>query len=74
LHSTRRWVWTPADLGAGVDEDDLAGRRVDQRGGLGRQDPYLVAEQAQGRQDLGAGGQRVGQQQEVDHLPRIMGA
>ena len=60
-------------LAAGVDEDDLAGGGVDQRGGLGRQDPHLVAEQAQSRQDLGAGGQRVGQQQEVDHPARIMG-
>ena len=60
-------------LGAGVDEDDLASGCVDQRRGLGRQDPHLVAEQAQSRQDLGAGSQRVGQQQEVDHPARIMG-
>ena len=59
-------------LAARVDEDDVAGGGVDERGGLGRQDPHLVAEQTEGRQDLGAGSQRVGQQQQVDHPPRIM--
>ncbi len=42
-------------LDPGIDEDDVAVRRVDQGGRLRRQVPHRVAEQTQRRQHLGAG-------------------
>jgi len=60
------------DLAAGIDEDDVGGRGVDQGGWFGGQDPHVVGQQGQGRQHLGAGRRGVGQQQEHGHPVRII--
>jgi hypothetical protein len=55
------------ELAASVDEDDVGRRGLDQGGGLGGQHAHLVPEQAEGGQDLGAGGEVVGQEQQTRH-------
>ena len=51
-----------------IDEDDVAVGRVDEGGRLGGQDAHRVAQQPEGRQHLGARGERVGEQQQSGHL------
>ena len=55
------------ELAAGIDEDGVGPRGVDEGGRLRREDANMVTQQAQCRQHLGARRQGVGQQQEVGH-------
>ena len=45
----------PGEVAASVDENDVAGRVVDQRGGVERQHGDTVRQQPEGGQDLGRG-------------------
>ena len=61
------------EVAAAVDEDRVALRRVEQRGGLRGEDAHLVRQQPEGGQHLGRRQQGVREEQERRHggLPRV---
>ena len=50
-----------------VNQDNVARRRLDQRGGIGGEHADGVQQQAEGRQDLGRGLKYAGHQQQLAH-------
>ena len=57
------------ELAAGVDDDHVGLRCVDEGAGLRGEDANMVRQEPERRNDLGGGRQGVRQQQQVGHCP-----